>query len=147
MAAGRDRHLDLEFPEAVQEHAGKGIDGIVGGHRVALGQARWLLGGQPMPDSAANVRRRIAADGSSAVFIAVDGRLAGALVMVDPVRAETPEALRTLREAGIKRIVLLSGDRKTSPNKLARRSAWMPSSLSTRLNRRSRQCETSAAAL
>jgi P-type E1-E2 ATPase len=38
--------------------------------------------------------------------------MAGALVMVDPVRGDTPEALRVLREAGIGRIVLLSGDRR-----------------------------------
>ena len=49
-----------------------------------------------MPESAASLRRRIAADGSSAVFITVDGSLAGALVMVDPVRSESPEALRML---------------------------------------------------
>jgi heavy metal translocating P-type ATPase len=112
VAAARDLHLELEFPEKVNEYPGKGIEGVVGEHRVALGQARWLLDGEPMPEAAVAVRRRMAADSSLAVFISVDGRLAGALMMVDPVRTETPEALRMLRQAGIKRIVLLSGDRK-----------------------------------
>ncbi len=112
VAAARDRHLELDFPVAVNEYPGKGIEGVVGGHRVALGQARWLLNGEPMTEAATVVRRRMAVEGSLAVFISVDGRFAGALIMVDPVRAETPEALRMLRQAGIKRIVLLSGDRK-----------------------------------
>ncbi len=112
VAAARVRRLDFEFPENVHEHLGHGIDGNVAGHRVALGQVRWLVHGSPMPEAAAGVRRRIAMDGSSAVFIAVDGIVEGAIVMVDPVRTETPDALRALRAAGIRRIVLLSGDRK-----------------------------------
>ncbi|HUY73859.1 MAG TPA: heavy metal translocating P-type ATPase [Candidatus Dormibacteraeota bacterium] len=111
VVAARDRQIALHFPEGVQEHPGKGIDGVVDGHRVALGQARWLLGGKPMPEAAAEVRKRMASDGASAVFVAVDGAISGALIMVDPVRSETPQALRMLRQAGINRIVLLSGDR------------------------------------
>lgn len=80
-------------------------------HRVALGQARWLLDGKSMPESAEGVKRRIGAEGTAAVFVAVDGVLAGALVMVDPMRAEAPETIQALRTLGIRRIVLLSGDR------------------------------------
>jgi heavy metal translocating P-type ATPase len=112
VVAARDRQIALHFPEGVQEHPGKGIDGVVDGHRVALGQARWLQDGKPMPEAAAEVRKRLADDGASAVFVAVDGAISGALIMVDPVRTETPGALRMLRHAGINRIVLLSGDRK-----------------------------------
>jgi heavy metal translocating P-type ATPase len=112
VVAARDRQIALHFPEGVQEHPGKGIDGVVDGHRVALGQARWLQDGKPMPEAAAEVRKRLADDGASAVFVAVDGAISGALIMVDPVRTETPGALRMLRYAGINRIVLLSGDRK-----------------------------------
>jgi heavy metal translocating P-type ATPase len=112
VAAARDRNLALELPVDVREHPGQGIKGVVGGHRVALGQARWLMEGEPMPVAAAAFRRSLTADGSAAVFVSIDGRIAGALLMVDPVRSETPEALRALRQAGIKRIVLLSGDHK-----------------------------------
>jgi len=112
VVAARERQIALHFPEGVMEHPGKGIDGVVDGHRVALGQARWLQDGKTMPEAADDVRRRMAADGASAVFVAVEGAISGALIMVDPVRSETPEALRMLRQAGISRIVLLSGDRK-----------------------------------
>ena len=112
VSAARTKHLDLVLPIDPLEHPGKGIEGLVAGHRVALGQARWLSSGRPLPDAAADLRRRIALAGAMAVYVAVDGLIAGALVMEDPVRSDTPDALRTLRLAGIKRIVLLSGDRK-----------------------------------
>jgi heavy metal translocating P-type ATPase len=112
VTAAHERGVELDFPESVQEHAGKGIEGRVAGHRVALGQARWLAGDKPMPEVAAAMRLRIAAQGASAVYISVDGEIVGALVMVDPVRFESPEAMRMLRQAGIQRIVLLSGDRR-----------------------------------
>jgi P-type E1-E2 ATPase len=78
-----------------------GIDGMVGARRVALGQARWL-----------GVTQKLG-DGISAVYVAVDGKPSGALVMEDPVREETPDALRRLRQAQVKRVVLLSGDHRT----------------------------------
>jgi heavy metal translocating P-type ATPase len=111
VAAARAKHLDLELPTEAREHGGKGIEGVVSGHHVALGQARWLAEGRPLPDAAAGLRGRIALEGAMAVFVAIDGTIAGALVMKDPVRTDTPDALRTLRLAGIERIVLLSGDR------------------------------------
>ena len=109
--AAREQGSVLELPVHVHEDAGKGVEGFVSGHHVALGQAKWLTRGQPLPEAATDLRRRIELDGSSAVFVAVDRAVAGALVMVDPVRAEAPRALRMLRSAGIARIVLLSGDR------------------------------------
>jgi heavy metal translocating P-type ATPase len=112
VSAARARRLDLELPTKVREHGGKGIEGVVGSHRVSLGQARWLSAGGPLPEAATALRRQLATHGSMAVYIAVDGTITGALVIEDPVRADTPDALRTLRLAGIKRIVLLSGDRK-----------------------------------
>jgi P-type E1-E2 ATPase len=50
----------------------------------------------------------------------VDGAPTGALVMEDPVRAESPDALRRLRRAGITRIVLLSGDHRSVAESVGR---------------------------
>jgi len=110
--AAQDRGLALEFPDDVREHHGMGIEGTVGGRRVALGQLRWLRDGHALPPAADVFRRRLSDDGRAAVYVSVDGSVSGALVMEDPIRAETPEALRVLRRAGISRIVLLSGDRR-----------------------------------
>jgi heavy metal translocating P-type ATPase len=112
VAAARERHLRLDFPGDAVEDAGKGISGAVAGRHVALGQATWLSRGAVLPEAAAGLRRRLALDAVAAVFVAVDGTIAGALVMEDPVRVDTYHAIRMLRQAGIARIVLLSGDRR-----------------------------------
>jgi Cu+-exporting ATPase len=111
VVAARERRLEFEFPSEVDEQPGTGIEGTVGEHRVALGQAAWLARGKALAGPAELLRRRVAMDGTAAVFVAVDGEMAGALVMKDPVRTDTPHALHSLRRAGIKNLVLLSGDR------------------------------------
>jgi len=57
------------------------------------------------------VRRRADLDGSLTVFVAVDGEPAGAFLLQDPIRSDAPRMIRTLREAGITRVVLVTGDR------------------------------------
>ena len=106
----RERSLALSLPEDVAEELGSGIAGTVDGRRVALGKLTWLADGAPLPPAARRVRRRSALDGSSTVFVAVDGALAGALVLQDPIRPDAPATLRALRRAGIARVVLLTGD-------------------------------------
>jgi heavy metal translocating P-type ATPase len=111
VTAARERRLEFEFPSDIHELAGTGIEGTVGRRRVALGQASWLARGQPLSGPAESLRRRVAMEGTSAVFVAIDGEIAGALVMEDPVRTDTPHALHSLRRAGVQNLVLLSGDR------------------------------------
>ncbi len=108
--AARERTLDLTFPEGVTEKHGAGIEGNVGEHRVALGKASFATGGGPLPPRARDVRRRTMLDGSSCVFVAVDGEVAGALVIDDPIRPDTPRVIRSLRRAGIRRVVMVTGD-------------------------------------
>jgi len=108
--AARDRGLALDFPAAADERLGSGLEGTVAGRRVRLGRADWVFEGAPRPPQAARLRRRALLEGVVAVFVAVDGRPAGALVLEDPVRTDAPLTLRTLRNAGFERIVMLTGD-------------------------------------
>ncbi|HZP89529.1 MAG TPA: heavy metal translocating P-type ATPase [Actinomycetota bacterium] len=108
--AARTRELALSFPSDVHEEHGAGIEGKVDGRVVSLGTTAWVTRGGPLPDRARDVRRRSAMDGSSCVFVAVDGHVAGALILDDPIRPDTPRVIRTLRRAGIKRVVMVTGD-------------------------------------
>ena len=110
VSSARQRGLELGFPEDVREEPGSGIRGRVDGRRVALGKASWVSGGAPLPPKARDVRRRSAMEGSSCVMVAVDGEVAGAVVLEDPVRPDTPRVIRTLRRAGIERVVMVTGD-------------------------------------
>src|SRR6266540_1734373 len=94
--AARQRGLPLSFPVDVR--------------RVSLGKASWVSGGRGLPARARDIRRRSAMEGSSAVFVAIDGEVAGGLILDDPIRPDTPRVIRTLRRAGIKRVVMVTGD-------------------------------------
>jgi heavy metal translocating P-type ATPase len=108
--AARQRGLTLSFPTNVREEHGSGIRGEVDGRMVALGKASWVSRGRGLPPRARDVRRRSALEGSSAVFVAIDGAVAGGLILDDPIRPDTPRVIRTLRRAGIKRVVMVTGD-------------------------------------
>lgn len=104
----RMRSLTLSYPTDVVEEAGTGVTATVDGHRVTVG-ARQLP-----PDASAWARAvlaRSALDGAVVVWVTVDGRLAGAVQLVDPLRRDAPRTLRRLRSAGLNRLVMLTGDR------------------------------------
>jgi heavy metal translocating P-type ATPase len=110
LRAARERGLELSFPSQVAEEFAAGIRGQVDGHDVALGKRSWALAGLPAPSGLRSLERRLMLEGSSGVFVAIDGVPAGALVFMDLLRRDAPLTLRSLRRAGFKRITLLTGD-------------------------------------
>ncbi len=108
--AGRERGLVLELPSHTEEVTGAGIRGTVGGHEVALGKASWagVRGDEPWVVTA---RQRGELDGAVCVFVGVDGLPAGAFVLADPIRPDAARTIRSLRRAGIRRVVMVTGDR------------------------------------
>ncbi|HWF41904.1 MAG TPA: heavy metal translocating P-type ATPase, partial [Acidothermaceae bacterium] len=96
VAAGTARGLALQMPTEVSEVHGYGLEGVVGGRRVRLGKAAWIVGEDP-PPWARQVRRRAELDGSQTVFVAVDDTPVGALLLVDPIRPDAPRMVRALR--------------------------------------------------
>ncbi|MBX5222851.1 cadmium-translocating P-type ATPase [Rhizobium sp. NLR8a] len=111
VAAARERGLRLDVPSGVRETAGSGLTGRVAGREVVVGG--WAFASTGIEDS--DFRREIEAwirrDGTVAVVVTIDGALAGAMLLADQIRPEAGYVLRHLREAGIARIVLVTGDR------------------------------------
>jgi heavy metal translocating P-type ATPase len=108
--AAQRQGLALSLPENVTDVPGHGIRGQVDGREVAVGKASWVLPGPP-PAWARAARRRADLDGSVTVFVAVDGRPAAALLVQDQVRPDAGRTIRDLRRAGIRRVVMVTGDR------------------------------------
>jgi heavy metal translocating P-type ATPase len=108
--AARRRDVALTFPTDVHEEHGAGVEGTVDGRLVSLGKTSWVTRGAPLPARARDLRRRSALEGSSCVFIAVDGKVVGALILDDPVRPDSARVIRSLRRAGIERVVMVTGD-------------------------------------
>jgi heavy metal translocating P-type ATPase len=108
--SAQERSLTLALPDAVTEQAGSGVSGSIAARLIQVGQADLIVAGRPLPGRVRELRRRTALEGSSTAFIGVDGTIEGVLILTDPIRTETPRALRMLRKAGIRRIVMVTGD-------------------------------------
>jgi heavy metal translocating P-type ATPase len=110
VSGARERNVTLALPGAAEEVPGAGITGTVDGATVLVGTADFATGGAPLPAWARDVRRRVSLEGATGVYIGVDGELVGALVLDDPIRPETPRVIRSLRRAGVRRMVMVTGD-------------------------------------
>lgn len=108
VSAARRRDLPLSIPVDAEEVAGEGIAGMVEGRRVAVGSERFAV--QHAAGVECSARRQLAA-GSTLVALAVDGRMAGRILMSDPLREGVAGLLDSLRSKGISRILLATGDR------------------------------------
>jgi len=111
----------LNPPDAAQitESPGQGVEGDVDGRRVAVGARSFITRIYPGIAAEMENRERLDADGASLrAYVAVDGNLAGMIDYADMIRPGVPEFVRSLRGAGIKDIVLLSGDRSENAQKV-----------------------------
>jgi len=109
--AARDRGLSLTLPTDVEEVPAHGVRGLVGDRRVAVGKGSWIVPPGPAPRWVRSVQRRAELDGALSMFVEIDGRAVGAVVLEDPVRADAPRTIRRLRASGIRRVVMVTGDR------------------------------------
>ena len=111
VAAAHERDVVLEMPSRVREEPGAGIEGQVAGHEVAVGGWDFVQARSNRSAFTREVQSWIQRSGTIAVVVAVDRVLAGALLFGDEVRPETGAVLRSLRNAGVRRVVLVTGDR------------------------------------
>ncbi|HEV2000139.1 MAG TPA: copper-translocating P-type ATPase, partial [Xanthobacteraceae bacterium] len=119
VAAAEERKLTLANAADFDSPAGKGVTGTVDGRKVALGNARFLAELGIKTDVLAADAERLRTDGATALLVAVDGKAMGVIAIADPVKATTGAALRALRDAGV-RIVMLTGDNRTTAQAVAR---------------------------
>lgn len=110
--------LKLVKAEAFEAVTGKGVKGRVNGKDVALGNSKLMddmgVDSQIMKEDADRYR----AEGGTAMFISIDGKLAGIIAVADPIKETTAQAIKELHEAGLK-IVMLTGDNETTARSVA----------------------------
>ena len=118
--AAQERGVSTASVVDFDSPTGRGAVGTVDGKKVALGNAKFL--GELSIDVAglSDQAEALRMDGATAIFMAVDGHMAGVLAIADPVKASTPEALSGLKAEGI-RVVMLTGDNWTTAKAVARR--------------------------
>jgi P-type E1-E2 ATPase len=113
----RARKIALITPTEVRETPGEGIEGQIGGRSVTVGGLRFVTARASGPGVLPLERPKTA--GTVIVAVAVDGMLVGMLVLADELRAGTEAMLRSLRELGVERIVLATGDRRDVADSVA----------------------------
>lgn len=116
----RRRNLVLVKPDAFESSSGIGVRGIISGRRIALGNTALMdtekVDWRILLHEAEGLRN----EGASVMYLASDGQLLGLIAVSDPVKATTPEALRVLKDAGLK-VVMATGDGVTTAASVAKR--------------------------
>jgi heavy metal translocating P-type ATPase len=113
------RGLRLSEPADPVEVPGQGMEGAVDGRRVAVGSRAWLSSRGYAVEAAEAVGGDGDAAGRAKVLVGVDGRLAGVVVMADRLRDDARELAARLREAGVRRVAMVTGDRRAIAEPIA----------------------------
>jgi Cu+-exporting ATPase len=117
--AALDRQLSLSEVSDFDSPVGKGVLGTVDGVAVLCGAAKFFAEQGIEVESLQSAAEAQRAKSATVIFVAIDARLAGFVAIADPIKATTPAALQSLREAGV-RIVMLTGDGKTTAEAVSR---------------------------
>jgi P-type Cu+ transporter len=118
-AAG-ERGIAVPEASGFEAPTGKGVTATVEARRIVIGNAKMLADSGIATTSVDAEAERLRGDGATAVFVAVDGKAAGVIAIADPVKPTTAAALRELAAEGV-RVVMLTGDNKTTALAVARR--------------------------
>ncbi|MEO6581316.1 MAG: copper-translocating P-type ATPase [Sphingomicrobium sp.] len=119
VAGAEDHGLDLPDASDFSSHTGKGVSGTADGHAVALGNAALLTDMGINPEALESDADRFRTKGQGVMFVAIDSRLAGLVVVADPIKDSAVEAVAALRRAGL-RIVMITGDNRSTAETVAR---------------------------
>jgi Cu+-exporting ATPase len=122
VAGARDRAVPILSPSGFESRTGKGVTGNVAGRRVAIGNLALMAELGVDAGKAATRADALRHDGWTVMFVAVDGQLAGLVGVVDPVKDSASQAIRMLRHAGL-RVVMMTGDSRRTAEAVARNLA------------------------
>jgi Cd2+/Zn2+-exporting ATPase len=110
--------VPLAAPNDFSETAGRGVKAEINGAKILVGRAQWLKDNGVTEPFLKSVDLN-EAEGWSLIFVAQNGKCVGWVGMQDKTRAEAKEALAELREAGVRRIAMVSGDRQVVATRVA----------------------------
>ncbi|NIM04883.1 MAG: heavy metal translocating P-type ATPase [Armatimonadetes bacterium] len=115
-----ERNITLTEAEVFESITGKGVKGRVDNRNIAFGNKALMhdLNVEEIP--LISDAEKLQQDGQTVMFVAVDGKFAGLFGVADPVKDNTPEAIKTLHAEGI-RIVMITGDNVTTAKAVAQK--------------------------
>ncbi len=110
--------VPLVEPKDFAETAGRGVKADIAGTKVLVGRAQWLRD-NGVPDGFEKSVDLNETEGWSLIFVARDGKCIGWVGLQDQTRAEARESLADLKESGVRRIAMISGDRQPVATRVA----------------------------
>jgi Cu+-exporting ATPase len=117
----RDRGTTLAVPEAFESVTGRGAVGVVEGSALAVGNAAlmadYAIDSSPLAADA----ERLARDGKTPMYVAIDGALAAVVAVADPIKETSREAIRRFHALGLE-VVMLTGDNRRTAEAVARQA-------------------------
>jgi Cu+-exporting ATPase len=120
VSGARERGVALGEVSDFASATGSGVNGVIEGRRVAIGNARHLEALGIQADALLARAESLRQSGQTVMFVAIDGRAAGLVGVADPIKETTLEAIRQLHDEGV-RVVMLTGDNRTTATAVAGR--------------------------
>ena len=120
VSGAEERGLTLASASDFASHTGKGVTASIDGRAVGLGNAAMMEQLKVDPAPLAARADALRADGQGVMFVSVEGKLAGLVVVADPIKESAIAAVADLRAAGV-RVVMLTGDNRTTADAVARK--------------------------
>jgi Cu+-exporting ATPase len=120
VAAAREKGIAFRRATDFLSHAGMGVEGKVSGRRVLVGSPRFFQEKEVPLEAVAEEIDRFSAEGKTPLLVASDGKLIGLLAVADREKPSSADAVRRLREKGL-RVVMVTGDRATTARAVAAR--------------------------
>ena len=120
LRAAADRGLPLARVDGFDSVPGKGVTGLIDGRKVALGNPAMMEAVRVDVGALEGQADALRREGATAIFAALDGKAAGVIAIADPIKATTAEAVRALKDAGV-RVVMLTGDNRATAEAIARK--------------------------
>jgi Cu+-exporting ATPase len=117
----RDRGSALGMPEAFESVTGRGAVGVVEGSALAVGNAALMADYAIDPAPLAADAERLATDGKTPMYVAIDGVLAAVVAVADPIKDTSREAIRRFHALGLE-VVMLTGDNRRTAEAVARQA-------------------------
>jgi Cu+-exporting ATPase len=120
VAGAEERHLALEQVAEFESQTGKGVSGLIGDRRVAIGNIKLMQALNVAVEGLNTRAESLRSEGQTVMFIAVNGKAAGLIGVADPIKETTPEAIRQLHAEGLQ-VVMLTGDSKATADAVAKK--------------------------
>ena len=120
LRAAADRNLVLAKVDGFESVSGKGVSGSIEGRKVALGNRAMMQAVGIDVSALEEMAHTLREQGATAVFVAIDSAASGVIAVADPIKATALDAIRALKEAGV-RIVMLTGDNRATAEAVGRK--------------------------